>query len=379
MSWVTVQLGDFITLKRGYDLPERARVAGNIPIVSSSGVTGTHNEAKVDGPGVVTGRYGTLGEVFYIDEPFWPLNTALYVQDFKGNQRRFVSYFLKSILSGIQSDKAAVPGVNRNDLHARNVLVTNDLQEQATIASILSAYDNLIENNRRRIQLLEESARLLYKEWFVRLRFPGHEHVKVVDGVPEGWESTTLTELADDVSYGLTAPSTNEKVGPKFLRITDIVPDVIDWENVPYCKADEKDIVRNRLQPGDVVVARTGATVGYAKLITTLHHEAVYASYLVRFKFNDSNISTIAGVYMESDMYKEYVKNHAGGAAQPNANAKILGSATIFLPAESIRKQFGEKMTTIFKQKDFLIQQNGLLAQARDLLLPRLMSGEVAV
>src|SRR6056297_3636240 len=192
MSWQTIQLGEFLTLKRGYDLPSSHRKDGDIPVVSSSGITGYHNVAKVKGPGVVTGRYGTLGEVFFVGEEFWPLNTALYVQDFKGNDPRFSAYFLKRVLSGLLSDKAAVPGVNRNDLHARKVTVTRDLSEQRAIASILSAYDDLIENNRRRIQLLEESARLLYKEWFVNLRFPGHEHVKIIDGVPEGWEKKKI-------------------------------------------------------------------------------------------------------------------------------------------------------------------------------------------
>jgi type I restriction enzyme S subunit len=152
MSWVTTKLGE-------------------VPVVSSSGVTGRHNTSKVKGPGVVTGRYGTLGEVFYIGEDLWPLNTALYVQGFKGNHRRFIAYFLRQILGRPSSDKAAVPGVNRNDLHAISVRFS-DPDTQERIATVLSRYDDLIENNRRRIQLLEQAARLLYKEWFVGLRSP---------------------------------------------------------------------------------------------------------------------------------------------------------------------------------------------------------------
>jgi len=90
MSWENLQLGEFLTLKRGYDLPSAQRKEGAIPIVSSSGITGRHSTAKVDGPGVVTGRYGTLGEVFFVDEDYWPLNTALYVQDFKGNNKSMI-------------------------------------------------------------------------------------------------------------------------------------------------------------------------------------------------------------------------------------------------------------------------------------------------
>jgi type I restriction enzyme, S subunit len=199
LGWYKKRLGEVVTLKRGYDLPASQRLPGAVPVVSSSGVTGTHNEAKAKAPGVVTGRYGTLGEVFYIAEDFWPLNTALYVEDFKGNHPRFIAYFLKQAIGGASSDKAAVPGINRNDLHARQVLFPN-LASQVKIADILSAYDDLIENNRRRIQLLEQSARLLYKEWFVRLRFPGHEHLKIKDGVPEGWKLGTIADLGNIVT-----------------------------------------------------------------------------------------------------------------------------------------------------------------------------------
>jgi type I restriction enzyme S subunit len=180
MTWQTYRLGDVLTLKRGHDLPEAQRQDGEVPVVSSSGITGYHNESKAKAPGVVTGRYGTLGEVFYLEQDYWPLNTALYVTDFKGNHPRFIAYLLQSILRNHQSDKAAVPGVNRNVLHDLKVRST-DLMSQERIADILAAYDDLIENNRRRMTLLEEAARQLYREWFVRLRFPGYEHTRWPD------------------------------------------------------------------------------------------------------------------------------------------------------------------------------------------------------
>src|SRR5437867_3338647 len=121
ITWTEGHLGDFIELKRGYDLPAQARMPGTYPIVSSSGVTGMHQHAKVSAPGVITGRYGTIGEVFYLEEDFWPLNTTLYVKDFKGNHPRFISYFLKTVDFRVFSDKAAVPGVNRNHLHELTV------------------------------------------------------------------------------------------------------------------------------------------------------------------------------------------------------------------------------------------------------------------
>jgi type I restriction enzyme, S subunit len=118
MTWRDCLLGDVMTLQRGHDLPDSRREEGDVPVVSSSGITGRHNEIKATAPGVVTGRYGTIGEVFYLEEDYWPLNTALYVTDFKGNNPRFIAYFLRHALQNYQSDKAAVPGINRNALHA---------------------------------------------------------------------------------------------------------------------------------------------------------------------------------------------------------------------------------------------------------------------
>jgi Type I restriction modification DNA specificity domain len=165
---------DVIKLQRGHDLPERLSRDGSVPVVSSSGVTGRHTEVKAEPPGVVTGRYVTIGEVFFLEEPYWPLNTALYVVDFKDNDPRFVSYLLRNTLRNYRTEKAAVPGVDRNVLHLLKVRGP-DRTTQEGVVSILSAYDDLIENNRRRIALLEEVARMLYREWFVRFRFPGHE------------------------------------------------------------------------------------------------------------------------------------------------------------------------------------------------------------
>ncbi|MBP8788092.1 MAG: restriction endonuclease subunit S [Azonexus sp.] len=174
-----------MNLKRGYDLPHGSRSTGVFPVVSSSGVTDHHSEAKVKGPGVVTGRYGTLGQVFYIESDFWPLNTSLYVQDFKGNDPRFISYFLGTLNLGSQNAAGAVPGVNRNHLHAMDVRVP-PLPVQQRIAGILSAYDELIENSHRRIRILEAMARALYREWFVHFRFPGHDAPSSPTLLPEG-------------------------------------------------------------------------------------------------------------------------------------------------------------------------------------------------
>jgi len=142
-KWKQITLGEAITFQRGYDLTNRNRKPGNVPVISSSGRNGTHNEAQATGPGIVIGRYGTIGEVFFIEEDFWPHNTTLFVKDFKGNNPRFLSFLLNTIDYKSFSGKSGVPGVNRNDLHEINVSIPL-LPEQRAIAAALGDVDALI-------------------------------------------------------------------------------------------------------------------------------------------------------------------------------------------------------------------------------------------
>jgi type I restriction enzyme, S subunit len=253
------------------------------------------------------------------------------------------------------------------------------LGEQGRIADVLSAYDDLIENNRRRMALLQDAARQLYREWFVRLRFPGHEHTRITNGVPEGWARRTLAELCESVDYGYTASADLDEVGPKFLRITDIVSDIIDWTAVPFCPIEEDRMPKFRLVEGDIVIARTGATVGYAKRLHKRHPDAVFASYLVRLRLKPEIDNLMVGIFAESEDYKSYVRSRVGGAAQPNANAKVLSAAKILVPLPSIQRVFHEFVEPLMDQREALQLHNQQLRAARDLLLPRLMSGEISV
>lgn len=238
---------------------------------------------------------------------------------------------VQRILSYVSS--SGVPHINLSVLRNFEVPIP-PVKTQQAIASILSTYDGFVANNRRRIQLLEQAARLLYREWFVRLRYPGHEHVKIKDGVPEDWKRETLANLCQSVKYGYTASSTNQPDGPKYLRIIDIVPAIIDWDTVPHCEIPDHKKEEVLLHTGDIVIARTGATVGYAKRIHKRYPETVFASYLVRLRPRQDVDDYMLGVFAESDEYKAYINAHVGGAAQPNANAKVIAGAkklTIFI------------------------------------------------
>lgn len=178
----------------------------------------------------------------------------------------------------------------------------------------------------------------------------------------------SLAEIAEFVQYGYTASASEHHVGPRFLRITDIVPSQIDWDSVPYCEIDEKARNKFSLATGDIVIARTGATVGYAKLIRN-NPESVFASYLVRIRV-DRQIADpgYVGRIVESDVYKQFVLSQVGGAAQPNANAKILSSFRLPIPDRSTQSRIVE----ILSAYDDLIENNRrriqLLEQAARLL-----------
>ena len=368
--WRDCTLGDVITLKRGHDLPEKKRVAGPVPVVSSSGITGCHNEAKADPPGVVTGRYGTIGEVFFVEEPYWPLNTALYVIDFKGNDPRFVAYLLRNTLRNYKTEKAAVPGVNRNVLHTLKVRAPNT-DEQAAIVSVLSSYDDLIENNRRRIALLEETARLLYREWFVHFRFPGHEHVKINAGLPVGWERRELGDVVEVVKHTVRPSNFLDDdihIGLEHIPRRSFI--LADWESV-------EDLASNktRFEEGDILFCKIRPY--FHKVGFTLCAGLASSDALVwRVKDNDDWPLVVCAT--SSDHFVAVAsKTVREGSKMPRADWNVLQTYSVPKPPTGLLGVFNDTVVLITAQCKALALQNRALVQARDLLLPRLMNGEV--
>lgn len=167
------------------------------------------------------------------------------------------------------------------------------------------------------------------------------------------WKKQKLKDICTRIDYGYTASASKTPIGPKFLRITDIVPSLIDWDIVPYCAINNAEKEKYLLKDGDIVIARTGATTGYAKALKN-PPESVFASYLVRFRVNDSNDEQFIGQVLESDLYKRYIKKNLNGAAQPQANAQILGSYELLLPDLIIQR----KISSIISSYTDLIENN---------------------
>jgi type I restriction enzyme S subunit len=176
------------------------------------------------------------------------------------------------------------------------------------------------------------------------------------------WKKTNLGEICSDISYGYTASAKEEPTGPKFLRITDIVPDRINWKTVPYCDADVATIEKYELQNGDIVIARTGATTGYNKIIKNIEFSAVFASYLIRYKI-DKEVAYpyYIGHILQSSSWYDYINAIAGGSAQPGANAKELASFEILLPPLPEQRAIASVLSSLDDKIDLLHRQNKTL------------------
>lgn len=243
-----------------------------------------------------------------------------------------------------------------------------DFEAQRQIASILSSYDNLIENNRRRIALLEQAARLLYKEWFFHLRFPGHEHVKMVDGVPEGWENKRLVEIAELIMGQSPKSEYYNQDGeglPFHQGVTNFSERFVDHKT--YCT------VRNRLaEPGDILFS-VRAPVG--RLNITLD-QIVIGRGLSAIRSRSGHQSFLY-YQLKSHFFKEDMIG--GGSIFAAVTKKDMENHEISCPPGALIEQFEEASRPIDKQIEILHLQNRRLKEARDFLLPRLMNGEIAV
>jgi type I restriction enzyme S subunit len=293
----------------------------------------------------------------------------------------FKSHHGKASIASIVMQVAAA-GIRGSELATLSV-PSPPLHIQKHVACILSAYDDLIDNNTHRMKILEKMAQMICREWFVNFRFPGHEKFQMVKSeigpIPKGWRAGLLRDMCESIDYGYTASAVEKPIGPKLLRITDIVPETIDWPSVPHCPSPERNPQKYRLLEGDIVVARTGATTGYAKRLNKRHPESIFASYLVRLRIKPEHSNSMVGLLVESDDYKRFIKANLGGAAQPQANAQVLASKPVAIPPSELQAKFSAIAEPLLDQKEILQIKNVNLRQTRDLLLPKLISGEVSV
>ncbi|MAI62888.1 MAG: hypothetical protein CBB87_10490 [Micavibrio sp. TMED27] len=379
MSWGQIAIEDIALVKGGKRLPKghdfvsyptpypyiRARDIGQGKIEIKDYVylsEETHEKIKRyivnKGDVVITIVGANVGDVGYVQDNLDGANLTENAAKLVVDKSKIDPYFLKLYLSTEQNKKRLAfiaSGAAQGKLGLYKIKtfpVSNPpLDAQKQIVQIVQTYDDLIENNKRRIELLEESARQLYKEWFVRFRFPGHEHVKIVDGVPEGWEKRKLKELLT-LNYGKALKSDNRIPG-----------DFPVYGSSGVVGSHNKALVKG---PG-IIVGRKG-NVG-----------AIYWSNLDFFP-----IDTVYFIKAEESSYFIYyallhITFINTDVAVPGLNRDFAYSREVVVPNDTLREEFEDEVAPIFKQCHTLEKYNEQLSKARDLLLPKLMSGEVTV
>ncbi|MGF1922817.1 MAG: restriction endonuclease subunit S [Bacteroidia bacterium] len=260
-------------------------------------------------------------------------------------------------------------------------------EKQLEIVKEYKVIKNRIKLNNQLIAKLEETAQAIYKQWFVDFEFPdenglpykssGGEMVKSELGeIPKGWLISKLSQIVDS-QYGYTASADFFVEGPKFLRITDISNDAVNWNSVPNCEIDKRDFDKYSLEEGDIVIARTGATVGSAKQINKLSPLAVFASYLVRLKIKDKRLFRYVGLSVVSQGYKDYILNVAGGSAQPQANAVLMTDYNIILPLEDVINKLNVIVNSIFDLQEILQVENSKTLILKELILAKMTKVEM--
>ena len=278
------------------------------------------------------------------------------------NDYRYILYLLRYNLPYVQmiagGSGSGTPIISKRKFEKFKFLIEDDLKIQHRIASILSAYDSLIENNTKRIRLLEKMAENLYKEWFVRFRFPGYEKAEMENKLPKGWKHGSLSDICE------------------FKRGKNITASEMIAGNVPVISAGiEPSGFHNKanVKGVSITMSSSGANAGYI----AIHYSDIWAADCSFI--NETMTSYICYVYELLNNIRGVITNFQRGAAQPHVYPKDINRIKLIIPSERLRVLADERLSVIHKQIDNLAKQNTLLARRRDLLLPRLMSGKLEV
>lgn len=372
MEFIHCKMGDVVSLEQGLAINKKSNhliVQTGIPLLRITDMLNQNFNQFIDVEKVpqkfiarpndlIFSRTGQVGYIFRNQKGVIH-NNCFRIDPVEKINRGYLYWYLsqKKVREHVNAvaKGAAQPDLNHDAFKSLPFSYPENINAQSRIVEILDQYSSLIENNKRRIELLEESARQLYKEWFVRFRFPSHEHVKVVDGVPEGWEKCSVGDLLT-LQRGFDLPVKK--------RIDGQIPiyastGINGYHNEYKAKA-----------PG-IVTGRSGS-LGTVLYVSKDFWPLNTALWVKEFKKADP-------FYTLFFLRSLKLENYNGGAAVPTLNRNDVHSIETFAPPEKLLESFSDYLKPIFRQIDGLSNQNSSLIKARDLLLPKLMSGEVAV
>jgi type I restriction enzyme S subunit len=325
-GWAVKPFGEVCTLQRGFDLPTQDRIPGDFPLVSASGIIDTHNEGPVAGPGVVTGRSGSIGSVFFVESGFWPLNTTLYVRDFHGNDPRFVWYLLNYFDLKRFAGGTGVPTLNRNDVHSELVSIPIAVNEQHRIVALLDeAFDGIATAKANAEQNLQ-NARALFES----------QLQQVFTERGEGWVERLLEEVVSStcsLSYGIVQPGDDFRNGLPVVRPTDLTTQLITADRLK--RIDPKlanGYKRTALRGGELLLCVRGST-GIVSVAAPELAGANVTRGIVPITFEPSILRQGFGYFlMISEMVQNQIRAKTYGTALMQINIGDLRKVTVAIP-----------------------------------------------
>jgi len=408
-NWKSLKLGDLVKLNYGKSLTASKRVAGNIPVYSSAGVTGSHNQALVDSQGIIIGRKGSIGTIYKSKKPFFPIDTVYYILP---NDEQYDFYYLYYLLSNLGLENlnqdSVVPGLNRNTAYAQEILLP-PLRTQKKIALILSNLDDKIELNKEINQTLDSIAQAMFKSWFVDFDpvhakanansedeydaiakelgisreildlFPSEFEESELGLIPKGWD---IDEIGNTIkSVGGGTPSTKNKdywdggdiswSTPKDLSSLSF-PVLLDTER-KITKQGLKKISSGLLEEGTLLLS-SRAPIGYTAIsqIPVAINQGFIA---IPPNQKLSNIFLLYWINNSLDV----IKNYSGGTTFQEISKKNFRLIKLILPNDNILNAFSKSAQNLFDSIVMNEMENKTLMEIRDMLLPKLLSGEIDV
>lgn len=373
MEWKEVRLGDILNFRRGHDLPHSAMRPGNIPVAGSNGVIGYHDTATPMKPILTIGRSGNVGKPYFYEEA-WAHNTTLYVDDFKGNDPKFLYYLCQTMPFANFGGGSAVPTLNRNHIHPLETKIPVKVEDQRRIASILSSLDRKIELNNKINADLEEMAQTIFKNWFVD--FEPFKDGKFVDSelgmIPEGWKVGTLGDITKNKSAKVKERNDVKVLSP--VTTGELVLSEEYFTKQVFSSSIAKYKIVNK---GDFAYNPARVNIGSLGRNEFDFDGCVSPVYVV-FSVIDG-YENYFDLFRKTDFFKDSVASLAIGGVRQSLSYDDLSSIEVIIPSENAVEEFNNLYNQMKKTIKANKLENSRLSTLRDTLLPRLMSGELEV
>lgn len=391
-EWKETTIGEQITLQRGFDITKAEQREGSVPVISSGGISSFHDTAAVKGPGVVLGRKGVVGSVYYTDNDFWPHDTTLWVKDFHENAPHFVYYYFKWIAPRIASMDvgSANPTLNRNHVHPIKIKWP-PLPVQKRIAEILGSLDEKIELNRRTSATLEQMAQALFKSWFVdfdpvqakaagkrpknlapeiaRL-FPDEFEDSLLGPVPKEWTVGSLGDIAKNSKINILA----EEIGSHISYIAlDHMPKKSLVLAVWSC-GESVESNKTKFQKNDILF---GKLRPYFHKVGIAPVDGVCSTDILVIVPKTQDWFGFAACHFSSESVIQHADRTSSGTRMPRTNWNDLSQYPVALPPQELAAEFSGIFRGIMEKIHTCVFESRTLSALRDTLLPKLMGGEL--